>query len=296
MTNKTRAAHTARYYDAPATRQDSDGTRHWVTRAANFVLVATQAVAGAVLRRERAEQTDEYMVLLPEDVVAQFGAGGEVLASAGDSLTIVPPGDSQITLPAGGWVYRVFSKQVEDMLAHADNAAAYANGAPEVAELESWPAPLGGYRLRHYDLANYVRTDTTMRLFRSCKLMINIFLPSKAPRDIHKMTPHTHPNFEQGSLSLRGGYIHHVRYPWVPDMAAWREDEHGEVASPSLLVIPANAVHTSQAIGESGMRLVDIFAPPRDDFSLKPGLVCNADEYPLPERLLRVAEQASAVA
>jgi hypothetical protein len=33
------------------------------------------------------------------------------------------------------------------------------------------------------------------------------------------------------------------------------------------------------------MRLVDIFAPPRDDFSLRPGLVCNEAEYPLPERL-----------
>lgn len=294
MSDKTRAAYTARYYDTPPTREDGDGTRHWVTRAANFVVVASHAAAGAVLSRAAAQQPDEYMLLLPEDMPAQCAAGGDTAASAGDSLIIVPPGDSQVVLPQGGWAYRVFSQQAADLLALASNAADYAEGAPEVAALVSWPAPVGGYRLRQYPLADYVRSDTTMRLFRSRNLMINIFLPSKAPRDIRKMTPHSHPDFEQGSLALRGSYIHHVRYPWVPDMTSWREDEHGEVASPSLLLIPPKAVHTSQAIGVAGMRLVDIFAPPRDDFSLRPGLVCNADEYPLPERLLGQPAPANA--
>ncbi len=128
-----------------------------------------------------------------------------------------------------------------------------------------------------------------MRLFRTQHLMVNIFLPSKAPRDVRKMTPHSHADYEQGSLALRGEYIHHLRYPWVPDMTTWKDDEHVKVGSPSLIIMPPPVVHTSQSLGESGMRLVDIFAPPRDDFSLKPGLVCNADEYPLPSRLLGAA-------
>ncbi|MDD2924647.1 hypothetical protein [Rhodoferax sp.] len=295
MSVKVRAAHTARYDGTSVpTRQDKDETRHWVTRAANFVVVATQAVAGTTLQRTSAQQVDEYMVLLPEDVAGQFEAGGEVILSPGDSLTIVPPGDSSVTVPQGGWVYRVFSQLALDLLAQADNASQYADGAPDVAPLTSWPAPVGGYRLRHYALADHVRSDTTMRLFRSCNLMVNIFLPSKAPRDVRKMTPHSHTDFEQGSLAVRGRYIHHLRYPWTPDLTTWREDEHGEVGSPSLLVVPPKVIHTSQAIGTAGMRLVDIFAPPRDDFSLKPGLVCNAAEYPLPERLQGVAGPVSA--
>lgn len=295
MIDKPRASFTARYYETPATQKDSDGTQHWVTRAANFVVVATLAVSGTVLPRKRVQQIDEYMVLLPEDVTAQFNSGCDVLSSEGDSLTIVPPGDSFVTLPNGGWIYRIFSIKAEDLLTLADNAVAYANVTPEVAELELWAAPVRGYHLRQYNLKNYVRSDTTMRLFRSSNLMINIFLPNKAPRDIRKMTPHSHKDFEQGSLAVHGSYIHHIRYPWTPDMTTWREDEHCEVGSPSLIVIPPKAVHTSQSLGQSGMRLVDIFSPPRDDFLLTPGLVCNADEYLLPKRLHGMVESAKHV-
>lgn len=294
MSNDIRPAHTARYYADRPTLADGDGTRHWITRGANFVLVATQATAGATLHRSAHHQADEYMVLLPEDVAADFEAGAEKLQSAGDSLTIVPPGDSAVSVPRGGWVFRIFSKLAEDLAQAAVNAPGYAHGAADVAPLESWPTPADGFRLRHYRLAEYVRDDTTMRLFRSCNLMVNVFLPNKAPRDIRKMTPHAHADYEQGSLALNGSYVHHLRYPWTADMTAWREDEHGEVASPSLIVIPPRVVHTSQSIGTSGMRLVDIFAPPRDDFSLKPGLVCNASDYPLPARLEGAAAPAQA--
>ena len=75
--------------------------------------------------------------------------------------------------------------------------------------------------------------------------------------------------------------MHHMRWPWTPDMTAWKEDHHAEMASPSVLVIPPKVIHTSRNINGAGW-LIDIFSPPRLDFSAKPGLVCNADEYPLP--------------
>jgi hypothetical protein len=294
MTASIRAAHSARFYeDAPAW-QDADGTRHWVTRGGNFVVVASHAAPGAVLARGAAEQADEYMTLLPEGTVARISAGTGSVASEGDSLSILPPGASTVTVPQGGWLFRVFSRRAEDLAARASNVADYAEGAPDVAPLVDWPAPHGGFRLRHYRLADHARTDTTMRLFRSTNLMINIFLPGKAPRDVRKMTPHSHADFEQGSLALRGSYVHHLRYPWTPDMPSWREDEHGRIGAPSLIVIPPKVVHTSQSVGEPPMQLVDIFSPPRDDFSLKPGLVCNASEYPLPARLKDAAPVATA--
>jgi hypothetical protein len=295
MTAPVHPAFTGHFYRDPATLTDADGSQHWVTRAANFVVVSTRAQPGAVISRSATLQTDEYMLLLPVGVKAQIHAGADVCATDGDSLTIVPPGDSRITLPEGGWAYRVFSKLATDLLPLASNTATYA-GETNVAELVSWPAPVGGFKLRHYDLARYVRSDTTMRLFRTSNLMINIFLPSKAPRDIAKMTPHSHTDFEQGSLALHGAYIHYMRYPWGPDMRQWRADEAIVASAPSLCIIPPTVIHTSQAVGESGMRLVDIFAPPREDFSAKPGLVCNADEYPMPAHVQAKLDAAVAAA
>src|SRR5262249_28744080 len=124
-----------------------------------------------------------------------------------------------------------------------------------------------------------------MRVFRSTNLMINIFLPWTKRRDETKLSPHSHDDFEQVSLSLAGSFMHHLRYPWSPDKTTWREDEHVMVHSPSVLVIPARVIHTSQDIGEGVTRLIDVFGPPRADFSMKPGFVLNAEEYPLPSTL-----------
>ncbi|MEN9889189.1 MAG: hypothetical protein RL559_1226, partial [Pseudomonadota bacterium] len=62
MSQKTRGGFTAKFYADAPTVQDADGTRHWVTRGANFVVVATQALAGARLSRTSAQQSDEYML------------------------------------------------------------------------------------------------------------------------------------------------------------------------------------------------------------------------------------------
>ncbi|MFY9509990.1 MAG: hypothetical protein WAQ05_03340 [Rubrivivax sp.] len=273
-----RPASVARWHDQ-APQIETAGARSWVARGANFVVSVSQAAAGARLQRQG--QTDEYMVLLAGSG-AQIRAGDEVLEAGAESLTIVPPGDSEIVMRGPGQVVRLFSHQAQDLLALAGNAADYAQGAPDVAALVPWPTPADGFRLRHYPLAQFTQADSNMRIFRSTNLMLNVMTPRMVARDVHKLSPHAHADFEQGSLSLRGQWVHHLRYPWVPDMDAWRDDEHAEVGSPSLTVIPPKVVHTSRNLNDGGAWLLDIFAPPRWDFASKPGKVANENDYPLP--------------
>lgn len=277
-TSPLRPASVARWHDQ-APQVETAGARTWVARGANFVVTVTQGGAGT--RLERRGQADEYMVLLV-DTGATVRAGGETLEAGAESLAIVPPGDSEVVLQGAGQVVRVFSHQAQDLLAVAGNAADYAEPTPDVAPLVPWPTPAGGFRLRHYPLARFTQADSNMRIFRSTNLMLNVMTPRMVARDVHKLSPHSHADFEQGSLALRGRWVHHMRYPWVPDMTAWRDDEHAEVGSPSLTVIPPKVVHTSRNLNDGGAWLVDIFAPPRMDFSSKPGKVANEEDYPLP--------------
>jgi mannose-6-phosphate isomerase-like protein (cupin superfamily) len=274
----TRPASVARWHDEPPHAGTTDA-RTWIGRGANFVVAVTQAEPG--MRLARHAQPDEYMVYLPE-CGATLRAGGESVEAAAQSVTIVPPGDSEVLVQGHGQVVRVFSHQAQDLLALASNAQAYATAPADVAPLVPWPTPADGFRLRSYALADHTQADSNMRIFRSTNLMLNVLTPRMVPRDVHKLSPHSHADFEQGSLALRGEWIHHMRYPWGPDMAAWRDDEGIEVGSPSLTVIPPKVVHTSRNLNAGGAWLLDIFAPPRMDFSSKPGKVANEADYPLP--------------
>jgi len=283
MSEALRPATHARHYAEPPQRTEADGTRHWITRAANLVTVVSEAPGGAVLKRDN---PDEYMVLLPPGTEAVIEAGGERVDAKGDSFVIVPPGESRVSVRKAGAVVRVFSSKASDLATAAINAAIYADGAPEVTPTAPWPDPVGGFRLRHYDLSRIASPDPSplkMRVFRSTNLMINIFVPWTSRRDERKLSPHSHVDFEQISLGLKGSFVHHLRYPWSPDKTRWRNDEHERYDSPSVLVIPARVIHTTQDVGEGITWLIDIFGQPRMDFSSKPGFVLNAAEYPMPQ-------------
>ncbi len=275
------ASWTRPYAEPPLTDLDP-GAKSWIARGANFVSVLSEVEEGAVL--SRADNTDEYMVITTGPAMA-IEAGGERIEAASESLTIVPPGASTVTALAAGQVVRVFTSEAADLAALAGNAGAYAQPTPDVAPIVPWPEPVGGYRLRNYLLADFVREGSNMRVFRSRSLMVNITTVREVPRDTSKLTPHSHEDFEQGSLTVSGTYIHHLRYPWTPDMADWREDQHVELQSPSMLVITPTTIHTSRNVGEEPGWLIDVFAPPRMDFSNREGLVANAIEYPRPEEV-----------
>jgi hypothetical protein len=265
----------ARFYDTPPS-ETAPGVETWICRGANFVVTVSKVTEGAVLTRQN---PDEY-VLLTNDLAATVTADTETVEAAPDTLTIVPPGDSRVVARRAGTLARIFSAEAADLAARAVNAADYAAGAPLVAPLGRGPAPKDGYRLRNYVLADHVTDGSFLRVFRTANLMVNPLVPWTAPRNVHKLSPHSHADFEQASLALESTWIHHLRTPWTPDMDDWVDDLHAEIGSPSVTVIPPTVIHTSRNIAPMG-RLVDVFAPPRLDF-LRQGVVRNADDYPMP--------------
>ncbi|MDO9414054.1 MAG: hypothetical protein Q7T81_15905 [Pseudolabrys sp.] len=261
------------------------GAKTWVTRGGNFAVLVSEVVAGAVLNR--ASDPEEHMVIVPMgSPTLSITAGGKTIEAKADSLTIVPPGASSITAKTAGLFAQIYSKASKDIMALASNAATYADGVPELAPPDLWPTPRDGYKLRHYPLGPYYKADGDRiqpRLFRSTNMMVNLFAPFKTRRETTALSPHWHDDFEQCSLTLGGNWVHHMRYNWGPDLANWIPDDHEEMATPSLVIIPATVVHTSRDVGKDEASLYDIFCPPRMDFSRKPGFVLNEDEYPMPD-------------
>lgn len=258
----------------------------WITRGGNFAVCYSEVAKSAIL--DRADNPEEYMVILPPGgATATFEAGGRTVKAGNDSLTIVPPGQSRITATSDGVIARIFSRASTDIMALASNRDAYADGAPELAAPDLWPAPYDGYRLRHYPLAQYAQPDGPRiqpRAFRSTNMLVNIFVHYATRRGTTGLSPHWHDDFEQASLCLSGTWVHHMRYNWGADASRWWPDDHSEMATPSVIIIPARAIHTSQDVGVDGPEssLYDIFCPPRLDFAAKKGFCINEDEYPLP--------------
>ncbi|MCO5066703.1 MAG: hypothetical protein M9924_20160 [Rhizobiaceae bacterium] len=267
------------YNDNP--QEDDANGRTWFCRGQNFVIAYSEARAGAVFARP--EQLDEYMVLIPDretPFVAE--AGKQTETASGYSVVIMPPGRGEIRLPSGGRVVRVFSTRSPDLNAKCANAAAFAQPHPHVPPFEAWPEPVAGFKIRVYSLDVPDQPGRFGRIWRCTTVMLNFLPVQMGPRDITKLSPHHHDDFEQCSLALDGSFVHHMRWPWTVDMNAWLEDQHPHVLSPSVTVIPPPAIHTSRGMDSGANQLVDIFAPPRLDFSQKDGWVLNAEEYPLP--------------
>lgn len=274
------AAEYVKFHDLPPASESAQ-QRTWYGRGQNMIVAYSEVQPGAQFARQ--EQPDEYMLVLPEaGDGAVVEAGGEQVSVPGFALAIVPPGDSRVTLRQAGMLIRVFSSRSADLAALCANAQAYAEAHPNIPPFEPWPAPPGGYRIRHYSLDVPPQPGRFGRIFRCTTLMINMLPFEPAPRDTTKLSPHHHDDFEQCSLAIRGAFTHHIRWPWTANQQHWREDEHEHCPAPSMAVIPPPAIHTSAATRTDGNQLVDIFSPPRMDFSKMEGWVLNAAEYPMP--------------
>jgi hypothetical protein len=266
----------------PSTRTDA-GTRTWLARGQNFVVAYSSAVAGDELTRDA--QADEYVVVLPhEGCAATVRTPDDERSVTGQAVIVMPPGRSSVVADADCDLVRLFTVASAGPLARASvNQASYAEPNPKVTPLEPWPAPPAGHRIRAYPLSEVpVDPERFGRIFRCSTFMVNFLNPRTGVRDPEALSPHQHDDFEQCSLAVEGDFVHHIRTPWTRRMSEWLPDEHRGCGSPSIAVIPPTAVHTTQSVGPGLNQLIDIFCPPRADFSARPGLVLNADEYPIP--------------
>jgi quercetin dioxygenase-like cupin family protein len=272
-----REASIGRYYEETP-QLVGEGVRSWITRGANFAVVLSQGEAGASL--SGTTKDEQFVYALEGGVSVAAGTGRETLDV--EDLAILPPGEWIIRFERAGLLVQLITAD-EALVKQASNAARYADGAPEVGDLVPWPAPVGGYRLRRYSTLEAYARGGLVHAFRTRKLMLVPYARFLEPRDETALTPHSHADFEQGSIGLEGEWVHHLRVPWTANRREWRPDVHLQVGSPSALIIPAGVIHTSQGIAGEGMRLIDVFAPPRMDFSGR-GWVDNAADYPMPEK------------
>ena len=256
--------------------------RSWYIRGQNFCIAYTWASGGGVLARE--DLPDEHVIVIPEATPVRVTTqGGREVPVAGPAVVIVPPGTSSVTADSAGALLRVFSARADCILARARNGARYSGADPAITPLPE-PPPPGPGTLRVYHAADIPGEPARFgRIFRTDSLMINWLPPVQGPRDTATLSPHVHEGFEQGSVALQGDYIHHLRTPWTPRLGDWRDDEHVHCTSPSITIIPPGIIHTTRAVGAGSHHLVDVFAPPRADFSSM-GWVINDGDYPGPGR------------
>ena len=270
----------ALFYDSKPQQSDANG-RTWISRGQNFVVAYSEATAGGIFAR--AAQPDEYAVIVPFPYTQVDIATAEgTTVVPGYSVAFVPPGKSSIRMLTPGTLVRLFTPKSQDMAEAASNAEAFSGPHPNVPPFQPWPEPPGGLKLKWYTLDVPEDPSRFGRIYRCTTFMINYLTPRVGPRARDKVSPHHHDDFEQCSLALSGAFTHHLRWPWTTNMNVWREDEHLFCESPSICVIPPPSIHTTTAEGEGVNQLVDIFAPPRMDFSMKPGWVLNEADYPMP--------------
>lgn len=246
-------------------------------RGQNFTV---HRFAHAAEQAHRLTSGDETLLIFPDE-------GGELSTASGKypiparALVIVTPGQIDIRLDGPGSAYALTTAATVPSPAQAINAAVYQQPDPRVTPLDPalrQAAPAReAVRIYEIDKIPFPVGNPRLKLLRTATMSIN-WVEYDGPRNRAQLSPHAHTDFEQGSLAIAGNFIHHIRTPWKADANQWREDQHIEAAADSVLVIPPELIHTTEGVGPGRHVLIDIFAPPREDFIAK-GWVHNADEY-----------------
>jgi len=260
----------------------ANGSTTWWTRSQALLIGYSRACAGDELTVEDVQ--GEYGVLVIDGAAATISHASGAASVTEPAVVIVPSGSSTIRVTADGTIIRVIAAATAPALAaQSINNADYAEPDGNVATFAAWPTAPDGERVRVYPLAEHpLEAGKLGRIFRCSTVMINVLPEDDTPRDPTALSPHHHDDFEQVSLQVHGDYVHHMRVPWTPDSSTWRDDQHQRCEAPAVVVIPPPLVHTSQSVEAMHHWLIDVFAPPRRDFSERPGWVRNESDYPMP--------------
>jgi mannose-6-phosphate isomerase-like protein (cupin superfamily) len=223
---------------------------------------------------------DEILLIFPE-VGGELRIAGEVHQIPPRAFVIVPPSETELSLSGPGRAYALTTgvRQAEPEL--IINAAQYLERDPRVkpvgASLAAAAHQRDRVRIYRIDDIPFPAGNPRLKFLQTATMSVN-WVEYHGPRNRTQLSPHAHDDFEQGSLAITGSFLHHIRTPWVSDANQWREDEHIKASSDSMLVIPPELIHTTEGVGEGQHILIDVFAPPREDFIAK-GWVHNADDY-----------------
>ena len=259
---------------------EGKGTQHRVARGQNFYVEWIEGAAGSAAFP--IESAYEMMVLLP-DVGATIEGGARSADLKARSVAIVPAGEFWIQLAGAGTCCVLKSNSGETDGAAVANRATYAKADPRVAPFGPpylRRADHGAIRGFDIDAVQAPKDNPRLKMLQSATMSIN-WVEYDGPRDRKALSPHSHKDFEQGSLALAGEFRHHLRVEWGSNANLWQDDLHVAASSPSVLIIPPEIIHTSEGVNGGRHLLIDIFSPPRKDFIAK-NWIANASEYLAP--------------
>nr|WKF56358.1 hypothetical protein HUO10_000813 [Paraburkholderia busanensis] len=247
-----------------------------VARGQNFFVQWLQGDGAAF----NATSPREMFLLLPEDGAEVRVGDGPARQVPGRSVCVVPAGDVSVRPAQGGRAVLIASARADLAADAACNAGDYEVPDARIVSSDA------GYRRTHGvgELQIIGIDDITppadkprLKMLQTDTLSIN-WVEYQDARDRSKLSPHSHAEFEQGSLAIEGHFIHHLRVQWGPDANAWRDDEHLEAGPASMIAVPVQLIHTTEGVGAGRHLLIDVFSPPRHDFIGK-GWVANAADY-----------------
>ncbi|WP_153076415.1 hypothetical protein [Paraburkholderia bonniea] len=228
----------------------------------------------------RARSEHEMLLLLPDSTGAEVQTDAGTERVPGRSVCVLPAGEVTVRLEGVAPAVLIASSRPDLSAGAVCNQADYARPDPRIVASDTGFRRKAGARalqVMEVDRIAPPADKPRLKMFQSETLSIN-WVEYHDARDRSQLSPHSHTNFEQGSLAIAGHFVHHLRVPWGPNANDWRDDQHLAAAPASMLTVPVNLIHTTEGVGPGRHLLIDVFSPPRADFIAK-GWVANAQEY-----------------